>query len=473
MQKIILGLLLLAGQGFGAIPTLTVPHHIDSAAIPKVIYIDQNFDSVLAKVNALIDTSNLYLGAGFTGTVVKSNTNLRLTVDADNNSTGSILAITHNGATDTLAAFADDSTFYLPKLTASLPVFTTAGHKLTTSAVTGTGSVMLAASPTTTGTLTAGKVSASDSVIGAVHKGTAGVFSSTMAIAGNTTVGAGTGAPAFIVNGAAANNRTLFFQTNGSNRWSIEAENTAEAGANAGTGFEIATYSDAGSFIDKPITIVRASGGMLTVARPSTFNNAITASDSILGTSERLTGNLTLGGLTASRTVETDANKILTSVAMTGTGNYVKSANPTLTGTLTAATISASGTVTADSVISSKFYDEGSITFTITGCATSPTATGFYTRIGKQVTIRVPALSAISIATGLTFTGVPAGLNPGTQQDFPIPSASDNGSSLGTADNIKVRVGTSGVLTFLHGAGWASANSKGTSASFSFTYTLQ
>src|SRR6185436_2410705 len=42
----------------------------------------------------------------------------------------------------------------LALLTASLPVFTTANKQLTTNAMTGTGSVMMSASPTTTGTLT-------------------------------------------------------------------------------------------------------------------------------------------------------------------------------------------------------------------------------------------------------------------------------------------------------------------------------
>jgi hypothetical protein len=67
-------------------------------------------------------------------------------------------------------------------------------------------------------------------------------------------------------------------------------------------------------------------------------------------------GNLTIGGvagidgvvtldnLTASRAVFTGASKELVSVDTTGTGNVVRAISPTLTGTLAAADITASGT---------------------------------------------------------------------------------------------------------------------------------
>ena len=54
----------------------------------------------------------------------------------------------------------------LSSLTASLPVFSDASKGLVSNAMTGTGSVMMSASPTTTGTLTAAAINASGTVTG-------------------------------------------------------------------------------------------------------------------------------------------------------------------------------------------------------------------------------------------------------------------------------------------------------------------
>jgi len=58
--------------------------------------------------------------------------------------------------------------------------------------------------------------------------------------------------------------------------------------------------------------------------------------------------NLTLPALTASQAVFTNASDQLVSNAITGTGNVVMSASPTLTGTITAAAITASSTITGN-----------------------------------------------------------------------------------------------------------------------------
>lgn len=58
--------------------------------------------------------------------------------------------------------------------------------------------------------------------------------------------------------GFAAN---LFSRTNGISRWQVQMANaTAEAGANAGSNFAIVRYADAGTLIDVPFSINRASG---------------------------------------------------------------------------------------------------------------------------------------------------------------------------------------------------------------------
>lgn len=87
-------------------------------------------------------------------------------------------------------------------------------------------------------------------------------------------VGNGAGAPLLLINGAAGNTRTIRFRTAGSDRWIFGASSAAEAGANAGTAFEIAAYDDAGVAIDTPLTIVRALSGTIALTRQTTIVNA-------------------------------------------------------------------------------------------------------------------------------------------------------------------------------------------------------
>lgn len=76
---------------------------------------------------------------------------------------GSAGAVTIPGTLGVTGATSFSSTITTP-LTASLPVFTNGSSQLTTNAMTGTGSVMMSASPTTTGTLTAAAITASGAV---------------------------------------------------------------------------------------------------------------------------------------------------------------------------------------------------------------------------------------------------------------------------------------------------------------------
>lgn len=71
--------------------------------------------------------------------------------------------------------------------------------------------------------------------------------------------------------GAAGTIRSIRFQTAGVDRWSWDETSTAEGGANAGTNFQLSRYADAGTFIDSPISINRATG-------ISTFSKQIIAS---------------------------------------------------------------------------------------------------------------------------------------------------------------------------------------------------
>ena len=73
----------------------------------------------------------------------------------------------------------------LSSLTASLPVFTDASKGLVSNTMTGTGSVMMSASPTTTGTLTAAAINAS----GLVAMAGAATVGTTLGVTGNVGVG--------------------------------------------------------------------------------------------------------------------------------------------------------------------------------------------------------------------------------------------------------------------------------------------
>jgi len=55
-------------------------------------------------------------------------------------------------------------------------------------------------------------------------------------------------------------------------------------------------------------------------------------------------------------------------------------------------------------------YEEGSFTFTGTGFTTSPTKTAYYTKIGNQVTIRIPDITGTSNSTLCTITGLPVAI---------------------------------------------------------------
>lgn len=74
---------------------------------------------------------------------------------------------------------------------------------------------------------------------------------------------------------------SIFGSTGGSPRWRIDvADNAPESTGNAGSNFAILRYSDAGAFIDYPLSISRATGNVslshaLTVAETSTFNGRI------------------------------------------------------------------------------------------------------------------------------------------------------------------------------------------------------
>lgn len=196
------------------------------------------------------------------------------------------------------------------------------------------------------------------------------------------------------------------------------------------------------------------------------------------------------GALTASSTVKLSSytsgrvpyfstgGLIVDASTLTYNGTTLAVNNIGVTSALTAATVVASGNITADSLVSSKFYEEGSFTATYSGGTTAPTGTARWIRVGKQITLMLPSLSATSNSTEFTYTGMPAGLAPGTNQSCPLPAsaATDNSAAINTA---RVYIDQSGPTIRFQVAGlssgWTSSGTKGisggTSAEVVVTYT--
>lgn len=83
----------------------------------------------------------------------------------------------------------------------------------------------------------------------------------------------------------------LGFYNSTTKRWRVGADGSTESGSNAGNAFSLFAYSDAGALIDTPITVTRAAGGAVTLARPIThsatafsFGNAFVYRDAAVET---------------------------------------------------------------------------------------------------------------------------------------------------------------------------------------------
>ena len=81
---------------------------------------------------------------------------------------------------------------------------------------------------------------------------------------GNITIGDGTGSKFIAIDGAAGDQRQLYFRSGGSLRWVIRgASNAAESGSNVGSDFEIIGRADNGTYLNTPIKIFRSTGNVL------------------------------------------------------------------------------------------------------------------------------------------------------------------------------------------------------------------
>jgi len=117
------------------------------------------------------------------------------------------------------------------------------------------------------------------------------------------------------------------------------------------------------------------------------------------------------------------------------------------------------------------FFVEGSFTGILTGCATSPSATFRYVRVGDLVVFSAGSfLEATSNATTMTITGLPAWLTPSVTKTI-NHIVKDNG----TLTHGKLVISSDGVLTFYKDVNSTAFTASGTKGivGLSGCYTIQ
>jgi len=158
-------------------------------------------------------------------------------------------------------------------------------------------------------------------------------------------------------------------------------------------------------------------------------------------------------------------------VLTVGTTGVLNSVGTTNRLTIESSTFPASGNTWATSsyvftqtLIDGVYYrflqEQGSITFTLTGCTTSPTLACNYTVMGDDVSVVIGVLTGTSNTNACTLTGIPVGLRPATAQFIPMSIWMDNGGAVtGVA-----QVTTAGAIVLYVNAnanGFTAAGTKG------------
>jgi hypothetical protein len=151
------------------------------------------------------------------------------------------------------------------------------------------------------------------------------VFTNQTAIAAinaRYTVNALTLNKAHVVDGA-----LVYGQSAGVNRWVMQlGEGTAEGGANAGSNFTLSRYNDAGTFIDIPLTIARATG-TATFQDALTVNGATTLNGSLNGANTNITISGTVQSSAIHSTGDTQVDGALTANGNITAGNALVANN--------------------------------------------------------------------------------------------------------------------------------------------------
>lgn len=154
------------------------------------------------------------------------------------------------------------------------------------------------------------------------------------------------------------------------------------------------------------------------------------------------------GTLSASGTTNLAATNI--SGLLTATGNVVLGTNGsnahTINGTMTInhlVTMNSLAFAGSNNTVLS-FHSAGSFVGTLTGCATAPTTTFYYVRIGNMVVLGASgSLTGTSTTTSMTITGLPAHLYPASNKIVPHIVLDAGVGVMGRMD-----IDASGLMTF-------------------------
>ena len=167
-------------------------------------------------------------------------------------------------------------------------------------------------------------------------------------VIGGTTAAAGTfttltvgnniaTAATVALDSAAGHGRNILFETAGSYRWDLFANNAAESGGNAGSNLIVQRFDDTGVSLGTPLTIDRASGLLTMNTGAAISGGASTIDGATIGGTTPAVGTFT--NLTATGTVSGAGFMSLLSP-------YALLASPALTGTPTAPTAAANTSTT-------------------------------------------------------------------------------------------------------------------------------
>lgn len=139
--------------------------------------------------------------------------------------------------------------------------------------------------------------------------------------AGGITTGAGAASDQQLqISAAAGQNRYIAFSSNLSIRWLVRADNSAETGSDAGSQFQVVARTDAGALIDTPLNIVRAAGGLFSIARPLSVSGAVTLTNTTDATTPSAAAVLLSGGMGVTKKIYTADSLFVYHTANLGTG---------------------------------------------------------------------------------------------------------------------------------------------------------
>ena len=290
----------------------------------------------------------------------------------------------------------------LSSLTASLPVFSDASKGLVSNAMTGTGSVMMSASPTTTGTLTAAAINAS----GLVAMAGAATVGTTLGVTGNVGVGGAANASQNITIPTASGS------TSGVDQYGIFLNRTGVTGTNTSTA--LLSYIETSGTVASAYglhTGVYKNGGTITTAY------GLYVDDMIYGTTNYSiytgAGLVSLGGNTAVTgtlgVTSTTRPQLKVAYDTSGGGLFFNDSNNLAIGKnwqiSTSAFVSGSLDFTPSTVNGGTTFTTPSLTITNTGAVTIPgPVNGVYTNSSNGST-------SILAGTTKTFTVTYTGSN--------------------------------------------------------------